>query len=548
MKKKLVAVALTVIMLFALVIPALAMPYEEGPDPGQFNRGVSYSAHSSYEGVRYNIIGDNETEEDMDLSDYYVKASEGASEGKVYKSFCVSPELVRLSGGYTEQPPNWGEGQKAQVVAALNYIENKYGSIGRWNNPQEKDEREKDVFLRRNTKIISQIVIWTLLGHYEENSVIITDSEGSDWFWEAVKEVLENYKNTKGNIGIVYLTLPDDDIHQPQIVPIRKPELGLFKSFTWSGDATGIPAGRTFKFVLEASSDGEEPLVAATGSYITDGSETQGGNHYVHLDIKDGFIFDEEMTYVLREDIPTPLPASWVYSSSTFNVGYREETRDGVLYRELYYHEDVTIIEEGAKFGPRFVNSYSYTTTTREDPDPGSLTIRKAFSGVGVTRIPSDWTATFTVTGPRGYSRTFSYSQLPVTLSDLDPGTYTVTEANPSAIPGYIFVTANGMGDYSVSRGSTTLATITNVYNDEEVPPPPPPPPPPPEDEVNFDERTPLAPPEEFDDDIPLSDMPQTGDADMMSLWFFALCMSLLAIGASIRALKRTRESKEIFQ
>ena len=151
------------------------------------------------------------------------------------------------------------------------------------------------------------------------------------------------------------------------------------------------------------------------------------------------------------------------------------------------------------------------TNSYNDDPLYGSLTLSKGFSGV---TPPADWDATFTITGPNNYSATYSYSQLPVTLNGLNPGSYTVSETNQSVIPGYTFISAEGIGSYVVRVSNTVAATIVNTYTiSEEIIT---------EDFPSidiYDDDTPLAmlPSEEDDlidieeDDTPLTELPQTG-------------------------------------
>ena len=159
------------------------------------------------------------------------------------------------------------------------------------------------------------------------------------------------------------------------------------------------------------------------------------------------------------------------------------------------------------------------------DPVPqyGALTLSKAFSGV-TAPVPADWNATFTIAGPNNYRATYSYSQLPVTLRGLTPGTYTVNETDLSSIPGYVFVGSNGTGSYSVTANNTVSAVITNTYStDSSVITETPPPTGIPDEDTPLtelpDEDPPLTnlpdgelPLTDLDDDeAPLGELPQTG-------------------------------------
>ena len=171
-----------------------------------------------------------------------------------------------------------------------------------------------------------------------------------------------------------------------------------------------------------------------------------------------------------------------------------------------------------------------------DDPQPGSLVIRKVFSGV---TAPSDWNATFTVTGPN-FNATYSYSQLPVTINGLTSGTYTVSESNMSNIPGYVFVGSSGSGSpYNVTTNSTVTATITNTYSTGETPPDVPPPTDIPDETPPLidipGENTPTPPTEIIDEDTPLTGLPQTGTSmvfiPLAVAGFVVLCAGLLLKG-----------------
>jgi len=173
---------------------------------------------------------------------------------------------------------------------------------------------------------------------------------------------------------------------------------------------------------------------------------------------------------------------------------------------------------------------------TPPPPDLGSLIITKAFN---ITGVPGNWSATVTVTGPNGYSYTGTITgeSRTISLYNLEPGVYTITEANPAGIPGYVFVSASGEGSYTVSMGNTTRATITNTYDEEyeEVDEPPPP-------------RTDFPPEEEDieDDPPPFSELPKTGIDSMLALLVGGLCLSLAVAGVlsifSYRSKKSSRQ------
>ena len=122
-----------------------------------------------------------------------------------------------------------------------------------------------------------------------------------------------------------------------------------------------------------------------------------------------------------------------------------------------------------------FDGSTKVLNVTNTLPDKGELKLKKSLAGISL----NDFTAaqkdaiTFTITGPDNYSRTVKLSELDanleMTISDLEPGNYTVVETRPdSSTPdGYRWVSTT----YSVDGGATTVVaggvaevTVTNTY------------------------------------------------------------------------------------
>ncbi|SMC31512.1 hypothetical protein SAMN06296952_0145 [Oscillospiraceae bacterium] len=99
------------------------------------------------------------------------------------------------------------------------------------------------------------------------------------------------------------------------------------------------------------------------------------------------------------------------------------------------------------------------------NPIPGSLTIIKDL-GAGAPASASSMTYTFSVVGPNGYTNEVSVTGAgSVTIDNLQPGTYTVTEDTTSAyISGYqLTATGNGV-NVNVTAGSNSTVTVTNDY------------------------------------------------------------------------------------
>jgi len=311
--------------------------------------------------------------------------------------------------------------------------------------------------------------------------------------------------------------------------------LGLFKRFQWSG-VTRLPSGVRFVFELYVVGGELDGRVVATGSYTTTGNEIQGENIFLPLAIEDDFDFDPELDYRLRER--GPAPTNWTFLSGEYLVGYQESTSEGgETYRELFYQQregDEFIQGEGYRYGPVFVNRYTWTPPP--GPEYGRLVINKAFN---INAIPASWSATITVTGPNGFNvtRTITGASRTITLDNLDPGVYTITEANPAGIPGYVYVGVTGEGNYTVRLGNTTTATITNRYNEEEdgtteIEPPEPP-------------LTEMPPEEDIEDTPPpKTELPKTGIESGLPWMMWCLSISLLAFGATLSLIVRGKRRR----
>ena len=99
------------------------------------------------------------------------------------------------------------------------------------------------------------------------------------------------------------------------------------------------------------------------------------------------------------------------------------------------------------------------------NPIPGSLTLIKDL-GAGAPASADSMDYSFTITGPNGYSNLVTITGAgSVTINDLQPGTYTVTEDTTQAyINGYqLTATGNGV-NVNVTAGTTSTVTITNDY------------------------------------------------------------------------------------
>ena len=212
--------------------------------------------------------------------------------------------------------------------------------------------------------------------------------------------------------------------------------------------------------------------------------------------------------------------------------------------------------DDGNLSKPNDETDYGYVFTNGYypyEPQYGRLTLSKVFSGV---IPPADWNASFTVTGPNNFTSTYSYSQLPVTISGLASGNYTVSEADLNAIPGYIFVSTDGTGSYTVRTNSTTAVTITNTYTPgEEITPQDPPPTDLPDEDtpltdIPYDDPPPTGiPPDEEnltdleEEDAPLTMLPQTG-ASAVFILPAAAGLAILGAGLLLKNKKNGKDEK----
>ncbi len=107
----------------------------------------------------------------------------------------------------------------------------------------------------------------------------------------------------------------------------------------------------------------------------------------------------------------------------------------------------------------------------QQQPTTGALTVTKSFAGDPVT-VPAN--LSFTVTcAANNYSQTVAYTNFTgssYTISDLLPGTYTVTESEAD-VDGYnLSTTYTGeVNTAEVTAGGTASITVTNTYEEQPV-------------------------------------------------------------------------------
>ncbi len=124
-----------------------------------------------------------------------------------------------------------------------------------------------------------------------------------------------------------------------------------------------------------------------------------------------------------------------------------------------------------------YTSSYNYVDDTHfevinnENPPPppptitpeyGKLTINKIIEGDCEEAYNTEFT--FDVVGPNGYSKTVTiHGEGSVTLNDLTPGTYSVSE-DRIYIDGYDLINVTGEGSITILANHNANVTITNAY------------------------------------------------------------------------------------
>ena len=146
-----------------------------------------------------------------------VKNDDPASDlyGKIYGSFCALNGATAFGGAasYLRAEPKSGY---KELVDALNYIYNTYGSVdaynyGDWGN------------VAGNTRILSQILVWNLYCNVNKSALIDNNLVNYPALKAAIDDVFENYDGTVGPIThLAYLTYAGADPYsaQPQLVPV----------------------------------------------------------------------------------------------------------------------------------------------------------------------------------------------------------------------------------------------------------------------------------------------------------------------------------------
>jgi len=155
------------------------------------------------------------------FADFYVVSSSGVRS----PSFCsywysgmAAPNLVDKTG---IRFAGDNAVNKANILAAFNYINNTWGSIDQW--PIGKAPVPENA-----TKMIAQVVLWLLLEDGVESATVI--SPGYEFINDCIAEVLANFNADDGKIVDVVFLAQEDFVldnngeyitrYQPQLVPV----------------------------------------------------------------------------------------------------------------------------------------------------------------------------------------------------------------------------------------------------------------------------------------------------------------------------------------
>jgi hypothetical protein len=141
-----------------------------------------------------------------------------------YKSFCADGTSRTFAETNSYKVGQLEQETYDNILAALNYINNKYGSIYSW----QGNDLTSPITVTDSTRVLSQIIVWMMI-HDDDDALqnIRVSQTGYDTeaFALAVHDVLDNYTGSTGAIkDIVYLVgfdFPNDIIQsQPQIVAL----------------------------------------------------------------------------------------------------------------------------------------------------------------------------------------------------------------------------------------------------------------------------------------------------------------------------------------
>jgi hypothetical protein len=138
-----------------------------------------------------------------------------------YTSFCADGTSRTFAETDSYKVGQLDQETYDNILAALNYINNKYGSVDAWQG------NTGPITVEQSTKVLSQMVIWTLI-HDDvalQSMRVAEAGYDTDEFADALQDVMDNYVGSSGAVkSLVYLVgsnFPSDIVsHQPQIIPL----------------------------------------------------------------------------------------------------------------------------------------------------------------------------------------------------------------------------------------------------------------------------------------------------------------------------------------
>jgi hypothetical protein len=212
-------------LVFAAVSPLFISISEDGVVFEDFDFAAQYFVCWSWFNAdgRVGLAG-------VPVGDYYItevwnietRTSLGA-DYKSYASFCADGASRTFAEAECYVVGQLDQETYESILDALNYINNKYGSVDAWQG------NVGPFTVEQSTRVLSQMVIWTLIHHDDSVALqgLCVAEAGYDTadFAFALQDVLANSAGSSGAIkALVYLVgsnFPNDIIScQPQIIPL----------------------------------------------------------------------------------------------------------------------------------------------------------------------------------------------------------------------------------------------------------------------------------------------------------------------------------------
>ena len=234
------------------------------------------------------------------------------------------------------------------------------------------------------------------------------------------------------------------------------------------------------KVIATATNDANGSVTFPLFDY--DGNYTWNNSLFMTEEIPDEAVNPSGKTYGEVKATDNRLDGPFVlngvsYDSSEYlvkivNVNYKPWPNNNEIASYEVKFQQVT----GYAWGNRQYNSPAKTTPPTFGnmstlDTKGSLKVTKTIAGdasVDTLTTAQKQAIVFTVTGPNGYSTSFTYADMEdgsKTLDELEIGDYTVTEdAQGSVVAGYTLAVEGNGSVASVRAGSTAQLALTNTY------------------------------------------------------------------------------------